>query len=108
MKGRKDPFGGTTPFELRARNEWGLSDLDARALLIVVKNNWITCARLGDQLWGKPGRGNCSCPWARPAGVVVKRLRKRGLVEQDRQVKDLTAYRPTRAVERVLSEMRSK
>lgn len=44
----------------------------------------LTCAVLGGLLWyGKhPGAyGNCSCPFARPAGRVLRGLQKRGLVD---------------------------
>jgi hypothetical protein len=99
-------YGGGSVFEQEASRRWGLSLLDARAMLVIVKNNGIGCATLGDQLWGKPGRGNCSCPWARPAGVVMKRLRDKGLVERDRNVTDRIFYRPTRLVERFLTALR--
>ncbi len=60
-----------------------LSESEAKALIYVIKYGSITCANLGQELWGKPGRGNCSCPWARPAGAVIKKLRARGFVERD-------------------------
>lgn len=72
-----------------------LTDIEARALVIIARSP-TTCASLGDQLWHKGGRGNCSCPFARPAGVVVKRLKARGFVE--RELADvLTLYTATRA-----------
>lgn len=43
----------------------------------------MTCANLGWLLWGaRKGRQtwNCSCPFARPAGRVLRGLAKRGLV----------------------------
>ena len=58
-----------------------LSAIEARALGVIVLHGEITCANLGDLLWHKGGRGNCSCPFARPAGLVIKRLRKLGLVD---------------------------
>jgi len=73
-----------------------LSTSEARALLFIVKHVHTTCANLGYELWGKPGRGNCSCPWARPAGVVIKKLRARGFVDQHRVEGDpRTFYRAT-------------
>ena len=73
-----------------------LSQSEARALLLIVKYVSITCAWLGQELWGKPGRGNCSCPWARPAGVVIKRLRARGFVERYHRAGDpRTLYKAT-------------
>lgn len=58
-----------------------LSKTEARALLAIVKFNPITCANLGDALWGNwRGPSNCSCPFARPAGAIVKRLRALGFV----------------------------
>ena len=35
-----------------------------------------SAANLGALMWGRSGFGNCSCPWARPAGAVLARLRK--------------------------------
>lgn len=101
-------YGGMTPFEQAASREWGLSLLDARALLVMFKHNRITCANLGSELWGSPtrGSGNCSCPWARPAGVVIKRLRELGLVERDRREKVLTLYRATSKVEALVTKLK--
>lgn len=60
-----------------------LSKAEARALLFIVKHVYTTCANLGDELWGKRKiAGNCSCPFARPAGAVIKKLRERGFVER--------------------------
>ena len=74
----------------------GLSESEARALLALVKHVYASCATLGEMLWGKPGRGNCSCPWARPAGAVVKRLRARGFVDRHRVQGDpRTLYKAT-------------
>ena len=68
-----------------------LTPIDAEALAIIVKRGPISCANLGDALWyGKTERryGNCSCPFARPAGKVVARLRRLGLVcPEDRGLK---------------------
>jgi hypothetical protein len=73
-----------------------LSQSEARALLAVVKYVAITCANLGAELWGKAGRGNCSCPWARPAGAVIKKLRARGFVDRHRVPGDpRTFYKAT-------------
>jgi len=58
-----------------------VTDIEERAFRILAEGP-ITCARLGERLWGKTGRGNCSCPWARPAGALLKRLRERGLVRR--------------------------
>jgi hypothetical protein len=55
-------------------------DLEGRALEYLRKHGPVSCASLGDVLWGKPGRGNCSCPWARPAGALLHRMLKRNLV----------------------------
>ena len=80
-----------------------LSPIEARALRAAVKYMAITCALLGYVLWGKPGRGNCSCPWARPAGGVIKRLRARGLIQRHRVPGDpRTFYRPTWRGEKLL------
>ena len=44
-----------------------------------------SAANIGDKVWRRgPGDrryGNCSCPFARPAGRVLKRLREMGLTE---------------------------
>lgn len=80
-----------------------LSEIEARALLAIVKYVAITCATLGGELW--PGRrhSNCSCPFARPAGAVIKKLRARGLVERHYIQSDpRTLYKATRAGERHL------
>jgi len=80
-----------------------LTPSEARALLGIVKHVFITCANLGSVLWGRNVAGNCSCPWARPAGKVVKRLRTYGLVERHRVTGDpRTFYRATTAGERQL------
>lgn len=89
---------GFAPFEDEVMRRFGLSPLDARALLVIMKwNGHVTCANLGSELWseGRPP-GNCSCPWARPAGVVIKRLLAAGLVERDFSEPDRKAYKPTR------------
>jgi len=96
---------GFAPFESAAMRAWNLSPLDARALLIIVKRTGITCANLGAELWGRRAYVNCSCPWARPAGVVMKRLRLAALVEIDRKENVLTVYRPTRKVARLLVDV---
>ncbi len=74
-----------------------LTESEARALLVIVKHVYISCANLGEELWHKPGRANCSCPWARPAGAVVKKLRARGFVDRYRVDGDSrTFYKATR------------
>jgi len=80
-----------------------LSKSEARALLAVVKYVALTCANLGAELWGKRGRANCSCPWARPAGAVIKKLRARGFVDRHRVAGDpRTFYKATWRGERHL------
>jgi len=100
-------FSGSTLFEQAASRAWGLSLIEARVLLVVVKNNGITCANLGAELWGSErhsGRGsNCSCPWARPAGKVMGRLRSKGLVELDNDP-DRFRYIPTSKVEALINK----
>jgi hypothetical protein len=57
-----------------------LSDVEQRAVDALASGPQ-TCANLGSALWGeRPVGSNCSCPWARPAGAVLKRLLKRGIV----------------------------
>ena len=96
------------PFEMSAESEWGLSVIEQRALLVIVKSNGATCANLGAELWGRAGNGNCSCPWARPAGKVVKRLRELGLVRRDAKTGWLTVYRHTAIVERIIDRIRRR
>ena len=73
------------------------SKVEATALLALIKWNGMTCALLGNELWHNGrGRGNCSCPFARPAGAVVKRLRAMGFAEKYRIPGDpRTFYRAT-------------
>ena len=63
-------------------NAQTLSDVEQRAIRILERAGQTTCARLGEALWGRTGRGNCSCPWARPAGALLKRLVERGVVRR--------------------------
>ncbi|MBV8722465.1 MAG: winged helix-turn-helix transcriptional regulator [Candidatus Eremiobacteraeota bacterium] len=75
-----------------------MTPIEARALRLIIKHGPITCANLGDHLWpDKPRPSSCSCPFARPAGAVVKRLKARGLVERDYSSRVLTLYVATRA-----------
>jgi hypothetical protein len=53
-----------------------------RALALLRERGPQTCARLGDALWHKGGRGNCSCPYARPAGRLLHHMLALGLVER--------------------------
>jgi len=70
------------------------------ALGLIVKHGPVSCANLGDSLWGSRthrGGSNCSCPFARPAGVVVKALVGLELVERCRVQNDVrTLYVATR------------
>lgn len=68
---------------------------EERALKLLARGP-MSCASLGDALWStRKSAGNCSCPYARPAGALIKRLRARGLVEHgydvDHFVYQLTA-----------------
>lgn len=60
-----------------------MTEIEKRALVILARGP-TTCAVLGSELWANahPGAGNCSCPFARPAGSLIKKLRARGLVER--------------------------
>jgi hypothetical protein len=56
-----------------------LTEIDQKALRLLRRPS--SCANLGWLLWpGRPVGAICSCPYARPAGKVVARLRARGLV----------------------------
>ena len=55
-----------------------LSNSDLAALKRLREVGTTTCARFGDMLWGSNRAGNCSCPWARPAGKVLRRLERAG------------------------------
>lgn len=86
-----------------------LSESEARGLLALVKHVYMTCANLGEELWGnRPVSRNSSCPFARPAGAVVKRLRARGFVDQYHVVGDpRTFYKATWRGEKHLREDRA-
>jgi hypothetical protein len=75
------------------------------ALKLIVAHGPISCANLGDSLWGinsNKRSSNCSCPFARPAGKVVKGLVKLGFVERSRQPNEhRTLYAATRTGVRV-------
>jgi hypothetical protein len=58
-----------------------LTAVEERAVAILARGP-TTCARLGDELWGRNAAGNCSCPWARPAGALLKRLVRAGVVRR--------------------------
>ena len=60
-----------------------LSETEVRALKLLARHGPHTCANLGDVLWStRKSAGNCSCPYARPAGALLKRLRFLGLTEK--------------------------
>jgi hypothetical protein len=59
-----------------------LGEADQRALAILRERGPLPCSQLGEALWGRRGAGNCSCPWARPAGRLLHRLLKLGLVHR--------------------------
>jgi hypothetical protein len=66
--------GGTTHHEL-------LTTVERRAVEIMGRlrsGESISCTTLGEQLW--PTRRSGTCPCARPAGSVLHRLRRLGLV----------------------------
>ena len=86
-----------------------LSAAEARALLFIVKYVYTTCANLGAELWGNDrGPSNCSCPYARPAGAVVKKLRARGFVDRHHVAGDpRTLYKATWRGERHLRTNRA-
>jgi hypothetical protein len=92
----------TTPASRAVR----LSDLtptEVKALVVIGKHIFISCANLGAMLWGEDGYhgSNCSCPYARPAGRVVKSLLAKGLVQR-RTDPDHILYELTRAGERFM------
>lgn len=84
-----------------------LTEIEARVLLAIAKYGPVSCANLGDELWStKRVGGNCSCPYARPAGAVVKKLRQRGFVERHWVSGDpRTLYKATRAGEQRARKM---
>lgn len=74
-----------------------LTPTEKRAMAILIKHGPTSCAMLGDTLWGRKRAGsNCSCPYARPAGKVVKSLIAKGLVERDVSFTDRWYYAATR------------
>lgn len=42
----------------------------------------VTCAQLGESLWGRRDSGGGTCPWARPVGKIVRSLRLLGLARR--------------------------
>ena len=56
-----------------------LTDVELRALH-ALKRGPMSAANLGNELWQR-ARGSSSCPFARPAGAILSRLRKLGLTE---------------------------
>jgi hypothetical protein len=79
-------------------------------LRVLIKYGPMTCANLGAELWsGGRGAGasalnhrsygNCSCPFARPAGRMVARMVQAGFAERT-YVDHRTLYRVTSAGER--------
>lgn len=76
-----------------------LTTTQLAALKLIAKLGPISCANLGDYLWGiNKSSSNCSCPFARPAGKVIAGLMKLGLVERYRMRNERrTLYVTTRA-----------
>lgn len=75
-----------------------MTETETRALAIIVERGSVTCANLGGELWKDSHRGKgsgSSCPFARPAGRIVKSLIEQGLVERDFSDKHHTLYRAT-------------
>jgi hypothetical protein len=60
-----------------------LTDADVRALCLLVEQKALVGpGYFGDLLWGRERHmSNCSCPYARPAGKVLGRLKAAGLAE---------------------------
>jgi hypothetical protein len=58
-------------------------DVKALRLLVSFQGRLIGPGAFGDTLWGRRDRGgsNCSCPYARPAGKVLNRLKRAALAE---------------------------
>lgn len=85
------------------KTTWSLTTTQLAALGLAMKHNGgITCAFLGDELWGQWSSrhyGNCSCPYARPAGKVLAALVELGLVERTPEEHHIT-FRATPAGER--------
>jgi len=69
-------------------SEHPLTAADERALLLLVEQKGLVGpGYFGGLLWDDPSLvsgyhgSNCSCPYARPAGKVLNRLKARGLAE---------------------------
>jgi hypothetical protein len=58
-----------------------LSAVEQRAVHLLERGP-MRCSELGELLWGVERRSAGTCPWARAAGALVKRLRERGLVRR--------------------------
>jgi hypothetical protein len=74
-----------------------LTAADERALAILAEQTALVGpGYFGDLLWGERGYhgSNCSCPYARPAGKVLNRLKAAGLAEWVHE-KDSWGWRAT-------------
>lgn len=65
-----------------------MTDIEKRALAVLAaatnREQLLGPNFVGDQLWGANSArrsGNCSAPYARPAGKLLNRLRDRGFCE---------------------------
>lgn len=60
-----------------------MTDHDQRALAIIKQHGPLSCTVLGDHLFADSERRAKRQSWARPAGKVIARLVKAGLVHRD-------------------------
>jgi hypothetical protein len=76
-----------------------LTPSDHRALALLVGcEGLVRPGHFGELLWpGHRGAGNCSCPHARPAGKVLKRLERAGLAEWVCESRSWFGWRATAA-----------
>lgn len=61
-----------------------LSDIERKAIAFLASGRGRTCNEVGEHLWGEQGyHGSaCSCPFARPAGRLLHKLKRLGKATQ--------------------------
>ena len=82
------------------------TEAELKFMAVMAENGPSRCAWLGERMWGADSHGavNCSCPFARPAGKMIKRLRQLGLVADPVRDKYGSKYHLTIKGQKVLSD----
>ncbi|MEL7337870.1 MAG: hypothetical protein AAFN70_16870 [Planctomycetota bacterium] len=56
-----------------------MAELEIEVLRVLADRPGMGCGAIGNVVYkDEPGRANCSCPWARIVGKVMKRLIEKG------------------------------